>query len=183
MVLDGVKPLVNNAFGKVSETSPSLTFLFGASLPDAVPILGRGCSAKGGDAGKEFEGGAIVLFDLQASAKTLFGTWPLLLTVVIESDGEGRAKFGGGGIELAYFRKKLVNANGFGFAVDGHKIDLSGFDFQLGQAVALFVDDEIGPVDFVHAFQARGNIDSIADDGERFCGGGADGANEGVAGG
>ena len=72
--------------------------LFRSGLPDPVPVLGRGCSAKGGDAGKEFEGGTIVLFDLQASAKALFSTWPILLAVVIEGDAEGVTKFGGRGI-------------------------------------------------------------------------------------
>jgi hypothetical protein len=56
--------------------------LFRRGLPDPIPVFGRGGSGKGGDAGKEFEGGTIVLFDLQASAKALFSILPLLLAVV-----------------------------------------------------------------------------------------------------
>ena len=80
-------------------------------MPNPVPVLGRGCSAKGGDAGKEFQGGTIMLFDLQAGAKALFSILPLLLAVVLESCVEGVTKLGGGSIEFSSFTEKLVDTD------------------------------------------------------------------------
>ncbi|NCZ53410.1 MAG: hypothetical protein EBY81_05895 [Verrucomicrobia bacterium] len=105
-------------------------------MPDPAPVLGRGCSAKGGDAGKEFQGGTIVLFDLQAGAKALFSILPLLLAVVIEGDAEGVTKFGGRGIQFSFFTEKLVNTNRFRFPVDSDEIEFTDFDLGFNKAIA-----------------------------------------------
>ena len=154
--------------------------LFRRGLPDPVPVLGRGCSAKGGDAGKEFQGGTIVLFDLQAGVKALFSILPLLLAVVLESSVEGVTKFGGTGIQFSCFTEKLVNTNRFCFPVDSDEIEFTDFDLGLDKAIALLVDDEIGTIDFIHPFQAGSDVDGVADDGERFGGVGSYSADEGV---
>ena len=121
-----------------------------------------------------------MLFDLQAGAKALFSILPLLLAVVLEGDAKGLAKFGGRGIEFPLFTEKLVNTNRFRFPVDSDEIEFTNFDLGFNKAIALLVDDEIGTVDFVHAFQARSDVDGVTDDGERFSGIGSYGPDKGV---
>lgn len=82
---------------------------------------------------------------------------------------------------MTHFTEEFIDANRLRFPVHGDKVDFPRFDFEFGQAVAVFVDDEIGAVDFVYALQARRNIYGVSDDGEGFCGGGADGANQRIA--
>ena len=108
---------------------------------------------------------------------------PLLVTVKIEGEGVGIAKLGGGGVKLADRGEEFINADGLCFSINGEEIDLSGFDIDFGQTVAVFVRNEIRTVDFVHSFQTGGDVDGVADDGEGFGGGGTDGADEGVPGG
>ena len=81
-----------------------------------------------------------MLFDLQAGAKALFSILPLLLAVVIQGNAEGVTKFGGRGIQFAYFTEKLVNTNRFRFPVDSDEIQFTDFDFCFDKAVALFID-------------------------------------------
>ena len=93
-----------------------------------------------------------MLFDLQTGAKALFSILPLLLAVVVEGDAEGVTKFGGWGIQFPSFTEKLVNTNRFRFPVDSDKIEFTDFDLGFDKAIALFIDQEIGAIDFVHAF-------------------------------
>ena len=87
---------------------------------------------------------------------------------------------GGGGVELADGGEEFINADRLRFSIDGEEIDLTGFHIDFGQSVAVLVHDEIGTVDFVHPFQTGGDVNGVADDGEGFGGGGADGADQGV---
>ena len=149
-------------------------------MPDPVPVFRGWGAAKGGNSGKEFERGAITFSDGKALLEGFFGFGPLLVAVKIEGKGVGFAQLGGGGVELANGRKEFINADGLCFSIDGEEIDLTGFDIDFGQSVAVLVHDEIGTVDFVDPFQTGGDVDGVADDGEGFGGGGADGADQGV---
>lgn len=158
-----------------------MKLLLGCGLPDAVPVFRRGGSGKGGDAGQKFERGAVIFANFEAILEGFFSLSPLLLSVKLKGDGVGVAQLKSCGVQFADSAEEFIDANRLRFPVHGHKVDFPRFDFEFGQAVAVFVDDEIGAVDFVYALQARRNIYGVSDDGEGFCGGGADGANQRVA--
>ncbi len=102
---------------------------------------------------------------------------------MLEGGGESVAEEGGGGVQLTSFTEKLVNADWFGLAVHGDEVELANLYLIFREAEAVFIDDEIGAVDFVNAFEAGGDIHGVPYDGEGFCGIRTDRADDRFAGG
>ena len=160
-----------------------MSLLLGCGLPDTVPVFRRGGSGKGGDAGQKFERGAVIFANFEAILEGFFSLSPLLLSVKLKGDGVGVAQLKSGGGQFSDFAEEFIDTNRLRLAVHGDKVDFPRFDITFGEAIAVLIDDEVGPIDFVHALESGGDIDGVPNDGERFCRVRADRTDEGIPGG
>ena len=135
---------------------PGQVPLFFCEVPNSVPVRGRWFLSEGRDALDVESGRSVLGFELETAPKLPLGCVPFLGPIGRKAFAELIAQFRLARGKRSFWAEKFVYTHGFALANDRNQIELTAFDFFLGEAQCFLRYDDFRAIDLVGAFEAGG---------------------------